>query len=808
MRGWAFATSLLALLVLAAPVRAQPAAAEDDSAALVAIGRRAIARGELRDAARALDQAIALNPRRIDAYVLRAAVHMSRRELDAGIALLGRARDLAPDNPDVLTLLGSMLVLAGRGDQGAPILEDVARRHPDRYQAHAALGRHHARHHRWRDAAASLERYLATRPERLAASDPTFRTELADAYLRARQPGRARDLFAALVADAPGDLRARLGLAWATAAIDCRRARPLLAALEPSAAEYPEIWLVAGRCALASGDAATAAALARRASARAGARRRLAANAGVLVGDAAAARGDLRAAAAALRRARAADPTLRAIAPRLSAVLRRSGDLDGARAELDAAGEPDPARDPAWWRELGEVLLAAGRGDEAARRLTPVARALPGDAALRAVLGEALLATGDGAGAIAWLGEAEALRSTPRTRAALARALARVAAERIAARDLAAAEAGLARADALLTTDAPLPLIATIARNLGVVRLGRGRAATAIAPLDRAVRAAPDAITWMLLARARAGAGQAAAARTAYATAASMARGRAAVEVAIDAAAFELAAGRAEIAAAALDRVASQATGAMAARHRAALTAARHAAGLRALRAGDVALAVRWLDAAMRSLDDARGAAGRAVACDLAVATAAAGDRTEALRRLRALGAAPCPFPAPADTVAAPILTALVDGLRPDRAAAALDRLASLQAAATGTAAPLWRAAVRAVALRAADDAYRAGRLAVARRFVLRARGAASDDEVTYDVAVLDLAEGRLDAAVATLERLAPRVPEALVHLGIARDRRGDATGALDAWRRARKAGVRFAPLAEWIAAKERLWEP
>ena len=49
-------------------------------------------------------------------------------------------------------------------------------------------------------------------------------------------------------------------------------------------------------------------------------------------------------------------------------------------------------------------------------------------------------------------------------------------------------------------------------------------------------------------------------------------------------------------------------------------------------------------------------------------------------------------------------------------------------------------------------------------------------------------------------------MPEALVNLGIAYERKGDPLKALDAWRRARKAGVRFAPLADWIESKERIY--
>ena len=164
---------------------------------------------------------------------------------------------------------------------------------------------------------------------------------------------------------------------------------------------------------------------------------------------------------------------------------------------------------------------------------------------------------------------------------------------------------------------------------------------------------------------------------------------------------------------------------------------------------------------------------------------------------------------AAADTQAAPILLAFTDGLNPRRAPRALDKLTSLTAKATGPAAALLGTAIRVVALEAAQDAYRAGNLGAARKYLATARAAnakVGGDEVARNLAVLDLADGKVDAAIAQLERLAPRLPEALINLGIAYERKGDQVRALDAWRRARKAGARFSPLPEWIEAKERIY--
>ena len=72
--------------------------------------------------------------------------------------------------------------------------------------------------------------------------------------------------------------------------------------------------------------------------------------------------------------------------------------------------------------------------------------------------------------------------------------------------------------------------------------------------------------------------------------------------------------------------------------------------------------------------------------------------------------------------------------------------------------------------------------------------------------ALRNLADGNVDAAINVLERVSTKLPEALVNLGIAYERKGDPLKALDAWRRARKAGARFAPLNDWIESKERIY--
>lgn len=771
----------------------RPGRGEDESAALVAEGREALRRGELDDAAKALDQALALNPRRVEAYVLRSGVYAARKQYKEGIEIMRRAQVLAPNDDEVLTALGSQLVLSGDAAAGVPILQQVVARDGRRYDAQLLLGHHWYAGGRWADAITALEAYFAARPRELEKEDARHRIDLADAYLRARQPAKALPLFQRAAGERKTDLRARLGVAWATAAIDCRRARPLLRELEPIAPAHPEVWLVDGQCALALGDPGAALALGRRYLERAA---RSSAAGHALVGEALGARGNLAEARKELEAARRLEPGRRRWTVRYAAVLRRAGDPVGAVTVLEQLGAPAPvAADPDWWLELGEAQLAKGDPLAAAARLAPAIPELPGDAAIRTVLGAALLAAGRAEAAAATLGEAEAIASAPRTRKLLAEALVTVGAGKLAAADAAGAEPLLARAEALDGN-------AAVWRNLGIARLLLDRPLDAIPVLDRAMKADGSPISALLAARARALSGDVAAARPIYEQALAGAAPEQAAEVALDWAASELMkGGDPAVAVAALEKTAP--AGPLAARHTAALAEARHAAGIAALRAGQGARAVEVLRAAV--------AVGPSLAkqCDLALATVVAGDASAALAALREVTGQSCPFPPPADKQAAPILIAFTEGLSARRAPRALEQLTALAGKSSGPAKALLDTALRVVALEAARDAYADGATARAKQYLQAARAAnarAGGDEVAYGLAVIDLAEGRTAAAIATLERLAGKLPEALVHLGIAYEKQGEPLKALEAWRRARKANVRSAPLAEWIEAKERIY--
>ena len=105
--------------------------------------------------------------------------------------------------------------------------QQVVAKDPARYDAQLLLGHHWHDDREWPEAIIALEAYFAHRPDELAKEDARHQVDLADAYLRCHQPQKALALFEQRASSARRRtarmLRARIGVAWATAAIDCQQ---------------------------------------------------------------------------------------------------------------------------------------------------------------------------------------------------------------------------------------------------------------------------------------------------------------------------------------------------------------------------------------------------------------------------------------------------------------------------------------------------------------------------------------------------------------------------------------------------------
>jgi tetratricopeptide (TPR) repeat protein len=774
-------------------------AGDSEDALLVTSARRAVTRGRYRRAARLLDRALRVNPRRMEAYVLRASVYAVSKQPDRAVALMRRARELAPESPDVLAALGSHLVLAGKSREGVRILERVVRLWPRRFQAHLSLGHHFVSVHDWKRAIAAFQAYFRSRPQQLARADAIHRVALANALLRSGQASRAEREFRRVLGLDRGNVTARLGVAWAAAARNCRRAMPLLAGLSDVTGRYPRVWLVQGRCALRLGRTSSALTIAKRyRAARSGD------PAGYeLLSRAHEGNGDRPAALAAMRRAVARAPKQVGYGIRLARLERLTGNAAGAVKRLRDMGVPKDDRAAAWTLELGEALVAARRYPAARALLEPWVRSHPASPHGRLLLGAALLEGGDASAAVGHLTRAMFGRYAARARPLIHRAYLFVARRAIRANDLAEAETRL-RAALAVDEDG------RARRLLGAVLLLRGRPADALPVLRAAVaRRSSDAVARLLLARAHRLGGELAAARRVLRSALAEPRQTHRVALAIELAATELADKKYPAAITVLERTL--------ARRGANAPSNLRQAHYRAVRAAATAWltsgAYRRATMALRALDKRVGKADKrrdSIDCDIALAATGARLPGVAIPRLNRLvrAKARCPFAAPADTQAPAILLAWNRGMVPGQARRALWRLARLRRRTTKVSAQLARMAARDLAVRAAAEAYKRNDLRRARIFLRNALAVdRRSPEVQHNQAVLMLARNQHRRAIPILERVSSRVPEALVNLGIAYDARGEPRKAVAYYRRAYRAGVRMGGrLKHWIAIKERLW--
>jgi tetratricopeptide (TPR) repeat protein len=791
----ALAAAAVTVPIAVAPAQAQPAEDEETSL-LVAEARRAIARRDYKKAGGLLDRAIAVNPRRIDAYVLRASIHGALGQHDKAVEVMRRARRLAPESADVLAGLGIQLVIAGQPGEGVPLLETQVGRDPSRYEAQVVLGHHYVRVGRWQDAARAFESYFRYRPAQIAGEDAVHQLDQANAYLRSGRAAMAQAIYATIVRRDKKNELARLGVAWATAVLDCAKAMPALAAVADLEAKYAEVSIVRARCALTLGnlDAALDGADKYRA------RRPDDAGGWALVGDIRSAKGNLKGAEAAFTEAvkRAEGSPLYAL--KLARAERQLSKHAAAVERLRKSGAPS-GYDELWTLELAEALHAGGQHAAVRTHLAPWVTSHPDQPQARYLLGAALVALRSPAEAAVHLDRAMS-HDPPeeRARQPLIATLNVLAVAALAGGDVATAETRLERADRLGGSAATW-------RTLGAIRLQQKKNNEALTLLRKAVeRDRRDGRGLHLLGRAQHAGGLVEEARASYRRAIKL--GAEPVAIGPDLAIADLAAGRGEDAVDTLQELLGASSGEARARLTRLVVDVARSAATDWMKSGQFARAVKVLRQVDVKLSDSDPAA-TAVRCDLALAATGAAQRDVALEALRRLerGRGRCPFVAPADELAVPILIAWNEGSQLRGAGKALDRLERLRTRATGSAEPLLRTAARDIALRAANEAYDRNLIAEARRYLAEAETYDKrSPELGHNLAVLDLASGRIDAALGRLQRVQGEVPEALVNLGIAYDRRGDPLRALEYYRRALAAGARFAPLRSWIDSKEKLW--
>lgn len=786
-------TCCLATTTIAPNVVAFAQSAQDEeSQLLIEEGKRALAGKNYKRAGELFDKALVVAPRRLDIYIVRATIFGIERKHDSAVALLERARKLAPDNVRVNTALGIALIDANRGAEGVPILEKIVATDSRRYDAQVALGHYYAKKGMWKESAKAFDAYFQSRPDALAKEDALHRYDHANAMLRSGNTSGALSTYKSLLATSKESDRARLGVAWATAATSCKKAMPVLESVKDLEAKYAQVSLVRGRCALMLGRLDDALARAER-------YRKAAPNAiegWVLLGDVRGAQNNWKEAEAAYLHVVEGNPNDAFSSLKLARAERMQAKFAAASERLRAAGPPKNYEED-WTLEYGETLLALRQPDLLRDQLTPFVKSHEQHAQGEYLLGSALYLLGNHSDAVPHLVVAHQ-KGEPRAAKALVESLNTLAAEAVKKKDLPGARQALEQAASV--GGSPLT-----ARNYGAVLIAQNEIDKAVTLLKAADQNDGDAV--FLLGRAYHAAKKYDDARAAYARAVKLyGKNPQAINALRDAAYAELAAGRGEEAVALVEQAIAMAPAPSKKQLEGARFAIARAAATEAMRGSRFAVAVKLL----RGIE--KGAEGDnliELRCDLALAATGATQRELALDLLRNLerSKARCPFVAPADEIGVAILIAWNEDASPTRARKALDRLEGMRRKATGVAEPLLRQAATDIALRAAAQAYATGNTKAAARFLATAKTYdRRSPEVTHNLAVLDLAAGQADGAISTFAGLTDEVPEAKVNLGIAYEKKGDPVKALATWKAALASGSRYAPLKDWIDSKERLW--
>ncbi len=205
-------------------------------------------------AAEVLDHMVAANEQSFQAHLIRARFARVRQAPEQMAPDIARARQLAPDNPEVLQAVAELASLQGKPEEAQGFLRQGLTAHPRHAGLYLALAELEVQDHRLDDAVACLRRGLAVLPKQT-----DLLHALADLLLRQNQREQAAEVIARLArAGSPlaraGYWEARLRMhdrQWTEAARLLEQARVPLA-VTPDWLKPVELAL--GQCAEQLGD--------------------------------------------------------------------------------------------------------------------------------------------------------------------------------------------------------------------------------------------------------------------------------------------------------------------------------------------------------------------------------------------------------------------------------------------------------------------------------------------------------------------------------------------------------------------------
>ncbi|RJS18779.1 hypothetical protein DRW03_24265 [Corallococcus sp. H22C18031201] len=770
----------------------QGESAQVSANAASASGDKKGAEEKFRKALQLYEQALATEPQSVAAA---AGVGDAANALQDFQRTVDRVQPVYAAHPEELSLaypLGVAYFKLRRFPEAVPVLEKVAAAdQPEQLIVHYYLASYYLYAQDGERAVTRLQRYLALRPEKLAANDFQVQELLGRAHLLRRDAAQARASFEKAQAGRPEAVSLQLGLA---SVLELEGRMPestaLLERLAPKFPTAPEPKERLGRLYLAAGDVP-------RAEAQAQALVKLGNTpaAHLLLGDVRLAQKQPAQAETEFRQVLTLQPGLVvgqiAVGKSLQAQGRHEEAIQFLEAAVQAGGNSLEL-----WSTLGSVNRRAGRFQRAVEVHRRVVEMVPRRALGWVLLGADHFATGQWDQCID--DYANALQLEPDHAGAklwLARALAHRARDRAEASRLDDAVRDLKRAFDLDRSTAT-------ARRLGAAQLDARQYADARKTLEAGV-ALPGA-TWrdhLLLGYARLGAQDAQASLDAFTQA-----GKATeepdeqAEASVGAALAEVELGQVDAAVQRLSAVGPSKAASQVAEANLPRVLVRRA--LSRLEAGDAASANRDLDAVDRVGTGKRADLAKLAQFARALARAEEGRYADASAGLkRAL--------VPAQRWAWP-------NTRPLAEAWVLYRQGKVPAARkllTGAAKkpmpgqPKWVASLTGALLRReASLAYGTGNMKGAEKALRAALATEPEDAfVQHNLACVDWRKGRAAEALTVWKRLEPTVATASLNLGIdAQERRHEPAEAVDAWRRylASGQGARAAQVREW---KERL---
>ncbi len=754
--------------------------------------------------------AIAQNSKLTDAYWHLAAIYYRGKQYKQAVDTLRQCPDQA--NLDVKEQLGLNLfkTSGGKPDEAVKLLEEVTKARPDSFAAQEKLGEHYLKGEPQK-AAEAFRAYFRSRPQAAAELDPQVHMLLGTALVFAKDWEEAQKEFEGLLKTKPNDLNSKLMLGTVYVGKGaCSQAITLYERLLGEATKQPSIYYNLGSCYLRSNRAADAqreAELYTRAKAQDG-------KGQVLLGDSRFEQKNYAGALSAFQAAERLDQLSGPIKTRIGRVYLAQKNYAAARTVLEQAAAAQP-NDLEVVGGLVEVNLAVNAPWERIAAQVDKLAAATKDSKAQMTAGLAFFTSGkDEKAEDAYKNAIAVEPSNSGARLQLAKVLNRRAGQALEKGEQPRAESFLGEAIKLVPED----LMTN--RNLALTLILEKRFSDASEVLLRVLKKVPnDMVVNRLLARAYLGMAKREQAMAAYEKSAQIAlrvRGPDLAAVYAELGPLYADNDRLDQAVTVLEQAVREggppSVQSAVARN---LAIAYFKRGLERMR--DPKQSDGALDDITKAVQTPKGILTAkelaAVSCGEAFAALRANKVPQAEEAFaRAQSAGGCTLKPPYDKLGVAFFAAYAnyrDSASPTKRESAIKVFTQLSARATTPSGDWLKLLLRSAYELLAFDYYQKSDERRAEGFLKSAQRVVAKGEkreLEHNLAVVDLAAGRVQQAEKVFDALGGRPAESLVNLGIVRDKQGDAKKALELYKRALDHGAKAPKLREWIDVKERLF--